>query len=735
MLYLYRNNRLESLLLDLASVLIQPKRRVLSPELIVVQSLGMERWLAMGLANQFSAWANATYPFPRAFIDTLADSVLGPQTAGERYSRENMALQLAVQLSSIPSEPRLKPLSDYLDQRPGVVGRLELSEHLAEALDQVQVYRPDWLTAWAKDNAEDKHVELLPAVYRLLASRMGEQHVPARAQLLIERLEGGKIPPELLPERIILFGVASLPPMFIRVFDALSRHLPVHWFLLTASREYIGEESGKRQALSSQLRAAQLGSVAPEAELASPQPLLMHFGRIMRDMGLLLERDCHYVDGVGVDFVEPNASTVLATLQADLCALRRRGQVSSAPRLRLLESDRSLEIHACHGPRRELEVLRELLVDSFERDPSLRPEDVIVLLRDVETYAPLVEAVFSAEPGQGGYVPYTLSDRTVGASHPFAESMVKLLELATARITVADLSHLLGHAPILARFGIEPAQLPKLRDWLRRLNVTWGVDLSDRAREGLAGQRENTLRFGLSRLLLGAACDSGAGVPWKGILPIDVEGEEAELAGRLVECAEAVFTWRDRFAAPHSFGDWYRVITLAAQALLSVEANTAWQLADLLQFVGSLKELAEGAGFEEAVPAHTVAAKIRQHFDQTRTSQTLLSSGVTFCRMLPMRGIPARIIAMVGLDDGCFPRTQAHSTFDAVARSPGRPGDRVTRDEDRHLFLETLLAARERLIITYRGRDARADALLPRSVVVEELLSVVDESFECASGK
>lgn len=728
MLLLYRNNHMESLLLELAAVLGEPKRRVLQPEVVVVQSLGMERWLSMGLAKQFGVWANATYPFPRAFIDTLADAVIGPQKDGERYAKEILTLHLAKILESLPEDPTLALLNEYLRHRSGVAARLELAQQLAEVFDQVQVYRPDWLLTWggsipAPPRTDTEHNRFLPALYRLLVARMGEQHAPVRLRELVRRLQQGDFELKALPERLSLFGVASLPPMFIQVFDALSRHLPVHWYLLTASREYIGEEG-------SGVLVGETGD--PEDGSRGQQPLLRSYGRIMRDMGLLLERDCQYVESARIEFFESDPTSVLSTLQSDLCALRRRGRGADEPPLRLAEQDRSVEVHACHGPRRELEVLRELLLDAFERDPTLRPEDVIVLLRDVEIYAPLVEAVFSSEAHRPGYIPYTLSDRAVGSGNPLAEAMLRLLDLASSRMTILDVCELVEQVPIQRRFGISPAQAPKIREWMQRLHVTWGVDLADRLREGAVGQAENTLRFGLARLLLGVACGNRVRTPWHGLLPIGLElqGDDAELVGRLAECTELLFQWRTRFAESRSLSAWHQLIAEASRALLLVDAQAAWQLAELLAVTARLEQDAAAAEFDEAVPPNVIVARIRRHYEQTRSAQTLLSSGVTFCRMLPMRGIPARFVAMVGLDDGCFPRTETSSSFDEVSRAPNRPGDRSTRNEDRHLFLETILAARDRLIITYCGRNPRDDTLLPRSVVVEELLTVIDESFE-----
>jgi len=735
MLYLHRNNRMELLLEELGDVLTAPRQSLFQPEVIVVQSQGMERWLSMGLAERFGVWGNAVHPFPRAFIQALGQRVVGAVDAAAQFTREAMALHLALILADLPDDSRLLPMHQYLAARPGLEARLRLAEQLADAFDQTQIYRPDWCLDWAKEVANE--TDFRPLLFRLLMARIGEHHFPAEVARLAGLLGRKNFDASVLPERVCLFGVATLPPAFMQVFAALAQQVPVHWFLLAASREYVGAERGRRELARARSAAGNQSAIATddfERERISQQPLLASYGRIMRDVGLLLERDCEYVEIATRDFVEPDPSSILATVQADLCALRRRGSSAEVPKLRLSVSDRSLQIHACHGPRRELEVLRQLLLDAFERDPTMRPEDVIVLLRDVEIYAPLVDAVFASERGLPGHIPYRLSDRNLGATNPIAEAVAVLLESAQLRLSATELLRLLELGPIAARFGFGLEQRSKIRKWMQELHVTWGVDMADRLQVGAKGQPEHTLRWGLSRLLLGVTMVSNTPKRWHALAPIDNEGDDAELAGALVESAESLFTWRERFARPCSFGDWHKTIGDATTQLFKVEATDAWQLADLLQTSAALASEAERAKFIELVPAAVVARRIRAHYESTRSSQALLVSGVTFCAMLPMRGIPARIVAMVGLDDGSFPRAAMSSSFDDVARSPSRPGDRVGRDEDRHLFLETLLAARERLIITYRGRNPRDDSLLPRSVVVDELLAVIDESFTVGDG-
>jgi exodeoxyribonuclease V gamma subunit len=723
MLFLHRNNRMEHLLEELGDVFSSKRPQIFRPEVIVVQSLGMERWLSMGLCRRFRIWANAEHPFPRAFIERALEAVLGPVAPERCWTREAMTFHLAALMKELPEDPSFSALRRYLRERSDAESRIELSSEIADAFDQAQIYRPEWFLDWASQSTDTVENDFRPALFRLLEARLGPHHFPQRYRELLEKLPTIDVAKVDLPSRVCLFAVAAMPPAFLRIFDAISQQLPVHWFLLTASREYLGEEFSHREFA----RLALKGSAAPN-EQAQMQPVLASFGRMMRDLGRLIERDCVYEDAGSSEFYTSSNGSVLQTLQADLCVLGRRGASLALRPLPLREDDQSLQVHVCHGPRRELEVVKEILLDAFEKDSELKPEEVIVLLRDVEVYAPLVDAVFSAERGQPSFIPYTLADRAIGAGNGVADALRQFLDCVGRRITVTDLENLIEHNVLLRKFEIEPSSVPKIQTWLARLGARWGADVAERKREGLPEQPEHTLKFALSRLVLGASMSSETDEPFLGRMPFDVEGDDAVLAGRFVECVTTLLDTRERFTIHKTFTDWQTELATMVDSLFVVPPELSWQLTEVRTAIRATCQDAVVANFDDRVPVRTVATRLGRHFENTRSARAFLSGGVTFCAMLPMRGIPAKIVVMLGLDDGNFPRTTKGSSFDAIAREP-QIGDRLVREEDRHLFLESLLAARQRFILTYVGRSARDDSPKPPSVVIEELLNVVDESF------
>ncbi len=107
---------------------------------------------------------------------------------------------------------------------------------------------------------------------------------------------------------------------------------------------------------------------------------------------------------------------------------------------------------------------------------------------------------------------------------------------------------------------------------------------------------------------------------------------------------------------------------------------------------------------------------------------------LTICTLVPMRSVPHRVVCLLGLDDGVFPRKAPRDGDDLILDDP-HVGDRDPRTEDRQLLLDALLAASDRLIVTYTGNDERTNTPRPPAVPVGELLDIVDATVRTEDGR
>ncbi len=723
-MFIHRSNRLDILFNRLGDIVSQPLSNAYVTETIVVPSLGMERWLVSELSRKFGVWTNALHPLPRAFIDQLFRALLGSSSSFDPWEKQRLGFSVARCISEAVDIGKWSQIRGYLEGDSKSERSLELGFRIADAFDQYLVYRPDWIEDWLQGKKVDDRIDSWqPELFRELASRLGQEHFANRYRRTLELLNDCQTSLELLPERLCCFQVGLLPPAYLQLLQALGRRIPTHLFVLSPSREYVrrcrcGRESEE--------------PVAPKQqsndELIVQHPLFTSLCRQARHFDRILAGLPDSRPGTE-EFVESEPRHLLELLQADICALRHRNGLDETPKYDLSEKDRSIEIHACHSYRREIEVLREVLLDIFDSDESLVPEDVLVMLTDIETYAPLVDAVFGAYDNRTSRIPYTIADRSLRSFNNLADILLQTLEILSQRITVDRLLDLLSFEFIQRKFELGPSSLNQIEKWLSLLRFHWGSDGAERRDSGLPPVEEHTLRFGLSRLLLGVALDSKLAPVYAGRAPFDVEGEDAELAGRVAEACETLLEFRHLLNQSQSLDSYNLLLTRMLDDVFHVERETDWQKKEIVASLGELSSTALDAGFASDISFYSLRQLLKGRFEATPSARSFLSGGVTFCRMLPLRSIPFRVIAMVGLEDEQFPRHAAASSFNALTQNV-RTGDRNMSDEDRLLFAETLLACRDRLIITYVGRSSRDDSARPASVVVEELMHTIDESCQ-----
>jgi exodeoxyribonuclease V gamma subunit len=692
---LYESNRLEELVRALAEVVGRPLCSPLAPEVVVVQSRGMERWVSLELAGRFGVWSNARFPFPRTFVENTLATVLGePVPEVHAYRRECLLWAVFRRWSEFMAHPAFTTVKAYLSGDPRDQKRYELASRVSALFDQYPVYRPEMVLGW--DAGEDHHWQAV--LWRSVVAEYGPHHLAARLVRFGERwpkLEEATL--SRLPERVSVFGVSSLPPSYAEFVAALSHRIEVHVFRLSAAPD-------------------------PPSGSESEHPLAKSLGRVGREFGQVLDA----VAGADIDRIssyrQPGTQSRLAGLQAELLGGRRDAERQWLPE----GADDSLTIHACHSPVRELEVLRDQLIRRFEQDPSLLPHQVLVMTPDLETYAPLVDAVFEVDPKQPGYIPYRVADRTAHSVNRLVEVLLRLLDLVDGRITASSVIELLEVDAVRRRFGVPTEALGTLVRWIQESGVRWGEDARDRADRGLPAADQNTWHFGLARLLLGYAMDTSSAELFQGVLPVEgIEGADTEWLGRLAELCSVLFASRRALSAARSPRQWQASITALCEALLDPNETHGFEFEPVRDALEALGESAELAGFSQAIELDLVRQWLAERLSSQPMSQEFLTGGVTFCALLPMRSIPFRVICLVGMNDGSFPRVRRASSFDLIAASP-QPGDRQLHQEDRQVFLETLLSAREHLLITYVGRSVRDNTVLPPSVVMAELLDAFD---------
>ncbi|MEY2875245.1 MAG: exodeoxyribonuclease subunit gamma, partial [Pseudomonadota bacterium] len=739
-------------------------------DVLLVQSNGIAEWMKMSLAQRSGICAATRVELPARFLWRLYRAMLGRDGAPARSPLDKAPLtwRLMQALPDWIAEPGFEPLAQFLSASPSTDGshdqgrRLQLAERLADLFDQYQLYRADWLDAWSRGGEQltraNGVTEPLPDDQRWQArlwhrlveglDEAGRRAVRSDVhRRFVAAVDAGDAPSQPLPRRVVLFGHSHLPWQTLQALAALAQRAQVllavpnpcqfHWAdmidgreLLRAPRQRHGHRQGKN-----------LGTLPLDQAHAQAHPLLAAWGRQGRDFIRLLDafddaetsrqrfqipRIDLFDDGDGDTLLAQVQSAVRDGLSVEELTTRRK---TGSP---LADTDRSIVFHVAHSAMREVELLHDQLLHLLAHPgaAALAPRDIVVMVPDIEPYAPIIHAVFGQHAtSDARHIPYEIADLRQRGRQPLLMAVEWLLRVTEQRCTASELRDLLDVPGLARRFGLHDEDRATAARWLAGAGVRWGLDAAQRDGLGLgACGEQNTGLFGLRRMLLGYACgrgdDRAEALPWQSIEPYDeIGGLDAAIAGALAGLIDALRAWWLQASQPATPAQWHaRGQTLLETFLDPADEDDRLMLAALGDALGRWLDDCEDAGFDEPVTLPVLREGWLAGVDEPSLNSRFLGGGVVFCTLMPMRAIPFEVLCLLGMNDGDYPRRAPRSDFDLMAL-PGqhRPGDRARRDDDRMLMLEALLAARRVLSISWAGRSVRDNTAQPPSVLVSQL--------------
>lgn len=758
MLRVYHSNRLD--VLEALMEFIVERERLddpFEPEMILVQSTGMAQWLQMTLSQKFGIAANIDFPLPASFIWDMFVRVLPEIPKESAFNKQSMSWKLMTLLPQLLEREDFTLLRHYLTDDSDKRKLFQLSSKAADLFDQYLVYRPDWLAQWETGHLVEGLGEAQAwqaPLWKALVEYTDELGQPRwhRANLyqrFIETLESATTCPPGLPSRVFICGISALPPVYLQALQALGKHIEIHLLFTNPCRYYWGDikdpaylaklltrqrrhsfEDRELPLFRDSENAGQLFNSDGEQDVGNP--LLASWGKLGRDYIYLLSdlESSQELDA----FVDVTPDNLLHNIQSDILELENRAvagvnieEFSRGDNKRPLDPlDSSITFHVCHSPQREVEVLHDRLLAMLEEDPTLTPRDIIVMVADIDSYSPFIQAVFGSAPADR-YLPYAISDRRARQSHPVLEAFISLLSLPDSRFVSEDVLALLDVPVLAARFDITEEGLRYLRQWVNESGIRWGID-DDNVRElELPATGQHTWRFGLTRMLLGYAMESAQG-EWQSVLPYDESsGLIAELVGHLASLLMQLNIWRRGLAQERPLEEWLPVCRDMLNAFFLPDAETEAAMTLIEQQWQAIISEGLGAQYGDAVPLSLLRDELALRLDQERISQRFLAGPVNICTLMPMRSIPFKVVCLLGMNDGVYPRQLAPLGFDLMSQKPKR-GDRSRRDDDRYLFLEALISAQQKLYISYIGRSIQDNSERFPSVLVQELIDYIGQS-------
>lgn len=476
MFQLYTGNRLEDLAVLLAKILaLSPPQNPFEDEHILVQNPGMAQWLKMSIAQSHSISAGLVFPLPSTFVWHSFAQTLSDIPGQSEFNKPFLVWRLMRLLDTRLPEEEFQSLSWYLQDDDSQVRRFQLCNSIADIYDQYLVYRPDWIKMWEGGGSDDEKLTALfeqqpwqAILWQDLVADISQQGESLYHRgNLIEALAdaaSSQARPIGMPERIFIFGVSSLPPNTLESLRVLasSGWIDMHLFLQNPCRFYWGDVVDKHYLGRVIKRQTLKPGLSMDTLHLDANPLLASWGRLGRDYIAELQEMADGELEVFEDYHNESNHALLQWVQQDVLTLENHGSAeernsdihSAEYRHPIAIDDHSVRVHLCHSPLREVEVLHDQLLDMFERDPSLTPKDIIVMLPDVNTYSPFVKAVFGGKgsgQAQGRKrIPFALIDQSGGMENPIVDAYLYLLGLGESRFTLSELISVLEVPAVLA---------------------------------------------------------------------------------------------------------------------------------------------------------------------------------------------------------------------------------------------------------------------------------------------
>ncbi|MGB6093677.1 MAG: exodeoxyribonuclease V subunit gamma [Moheibacter sp.] len=717
------SNSLESLSSEWCQ-LIDSNKSVFRPVYVVTQTEGMDNWLKEQAAQKLGISANIRFLKPNDIIHEAY------RILGGKYEKSLSVHDLNWLLFELLNEHEFKKKYSYISSYYNFQGleaemkRMALAEKTADLFDQYQIYRYKMIRKWNENkNALDERFGFDESWQRELWFRAKEKagsEFPDKTNIggfiLNAVKDSEKV--EILKQKlqaIHFFGLSLITEYHLMIIDALSEHIEVRFLIQNPSpNDYWYDDKSEKV-----LDFLRRKRIIPQDEVSQANPLLVNWGRTVQDTFKMLFENDKTLNGLeDVDLIEPQEDTLLHQIQHSIFNNQKENVHFSQERI----YDGSITVNSCYSTVREVEVLYSYLVELIDRkDEKLSARDIVVMVSDIDLYASYIKAVFDNAPFK---FPYTIADESYQNEDNIFSALIEILVLNRSQFTSEKVLSLLDYSAIRNEFGIKDTGFA--RNLVRAANI----------RLGIAGDKENesnfvSWKYGLKRIMYGL-CMSGETKFDDGedqFFPIDtVEGYDIMSATAFVAFAERVIDHLGRRKGKRKVSEWMNFIWETVESFIGGREEN--ENDDYLQLTRQLKKY----NVSEQTTDEEVSFEVFSHnflpiLSTAKRSAAFAGRGITFCSLIPMRSIPFKVVALLGINNDKFPRIDKRVSFDLTQKSRKR-GDRNLKENDKHLFLENVLSAKDYFYVSYVGQSIRDNTKIPASILVDELIDFIANHSE-----
>lgn len=713
-LYTFPSNKLEYLVQVLSKLLDIQKKDIFTPTQLIVGSRGMQHWLSMELAKNRDIAMNQKYDMVNSYILEICYELTSKKEFKKSYSKDVLTWRIFKLLDTLNCDKLIK----YYEH--SLLKKYQLSAKISEVFSAYLVYRTDWLEQWEDSkyikDLTDSNTTIIEEdeqwqseLWRLLVKEIPDTPYSVQNSA-IKKLNKTNLQNINIPNDIYIFGINAISPKNLNFIFELSKHIDVNILYIDPCSEYWYDLKNART------------STWLETDDYEAQPLLANLGQQGKEFfNMLLDNEkkreldvFQKFENGSLDFnkLENNSQNYLVSLQRNLLELNCEDHTNYN------DSDNSISINSCHSPLREVQVLHDKLLDMIKVDDTIKPRDILVMCPNIEDYAPYIDSVFT-RGFEDKKLPCSIADRTLLDSEPLAASFIDLLQLPESNFEVNKILDYIEVPAIQQKFNITQEQLETIRYWLKESCIHHSND-----------NKTFSWSWGLRRLMLGFAYNDSEQIINDELLTVPlIEGAEVLELGGLYELLELLDHYTKELKQYRTLEKWADYLLKMFEEVFDVTSQEQYIASKIKTIIGETINTAKEILVDEKVSLEMIHYCLISQLSEPIINNHFLNGKVTFCSMTPMRNVPFKVVAMLGLNNGKFPRRDVSVSFDLMARLGRRAGDRTKRDDDRYLFLESILSARQNLYLSYIGRSIKTNKKQESSLILKELISYLDNNY------
>ncbi len=731
-LKVYTSNKLEILVQKLAKIVRIPDSGVssfpLAPEIIIVQSKAMERWIYLQIAKQNGVCTNCIFPFPNTFFYDMIKKFIPDIPKTNFFAPEVMLFKIANILHDFPEETDFECLKRYIKDNKSNLKLFEISEKIADLFDQYTIFRPDYIFSWENNKEQNKkHHNWQSSLWRKIAKGNEKYHRSYLQKKLINTFNSSSFDSNKLYKRISVFGISSLPRFHLQLIEEIAKISEVNIFILNPCKEYWADIATDKYA--GKLKKIYAAKISEEyLHIEKGNSILSSLGELGRSFFEYITSSEHTL----IDqFEEYGCINMLSCIQSDILNLKER--ITSDYDYKLQCPDTSIQFHSCHSQIREIEVLHDNILSMLEEHEDIMPYEILVMAPDIEVYAPLIHAVFDNKEDNEPHIPFSISDRSIKKENAIIDSFLSILDLEKSRFEASKVMEVLEYPGIKEKFDLSESDLGIISGWLKDTQIRWGIDELHKTDLGLPQTNENTWKAGIKRLILGYSMRSNglnkSPDMFSGILPFkEIEGSDAKILGNFLEFLEKVFELTKLLRGAKTAERWNMILSGIIDTFFIKDDAILLSMQFIRNVLADMVKNARISGYDKELEFDTIKYYLRKTIENEYSISGFITGGITFCSMLPMRSIPFKVICLLGMNNDAFPRSSYSYSFDLIATDP-RAGDRSKKNDDKYLFLEALISARKIFYLSYVGQSIQDNSSIPPSVLISDLFDYIKEGF------